>query len=98
MNTVGTVGTMNNTQLAHQKLEIVTGIETTPAVAYPIWIRIPRNGNCPITGLSKAKLYQLISGHNPPVRSVVLKEGDQTRGTRLIHLQSLLDYIASFEK
>jgi hypothetical protein len=63
-----------------------------------IWIRMPRDGNCPITGLSKSKLYQLIGGHNPPVRSVVLKDDNQTRGTRLIHLQSLLDYIASFEQ
>tara|TARA_Y100001968_G_C19213550_1_gene645989 strand:- start:608 stop:781 length:174 start_codon:yes stop_codon:yes gene_type:complete len=51
-----------------------------------------------MTGLSKSKLYQLISGHNPPVKSVSLKAYNQTRGTRLIHLQSLLDYIASFEQ
>ena len=64
----------------------------------PIYIRLPRAGNCPITGLSKPKLYQLISGDDPPVKSVSLKAGNQTRGTRLIHLQSLLDYIASFEQ
>ena len=64
----------------------------------PFYIRLPRAGNCPITGLSKSKLYQLISGHNPPVKSVSLKADNQTRGTSLIHLQSLLDYIASFEQ
>jgi hypothetical protein len=40
----------------------------------------------------------MISGHNPPVRSVSLKRGDQKRATRLIHFQSLLDYIESFEE
>ena len=64
----------------------------------PFWIRMPRDGNCPITGLSKSKLYSIIGGDDPPVKSVSLKAGNQTRGTRLIHLQSLLDYIASFEQ
>lgn len=88
---------MDNTQLAHQKIETVTGVEAASTLVYPIWIRLPKGGNCPITGLSKSKLYQLISGHNPPVKSVSLKAGNQTRGTRLIYLQSLLDYITSFE-
>ena len=88
---------MNNAQLAHQKIETVTGVEAASTVVYPVWIRMPRAGNCLITGLSKSKLYSIIGGDNPPVRSVALTEGNQTRGTRLIHLQSLLDYITSFE-
>ena len=64
----------------------------------PTYIRAPRTGNCPHTGLSRSKLYEMISGHNPPVRSVSLKRGDQKRATRLIHFQSLLDYIESFEE
>ena len=63
----------------------------------PTYIRAPRTGNCPHTGLSRSKLYELISGDNPPVRSISLKRGDQQRATRLIHFQSLLDYIESFE-
>jgi hypothetical protein len=63
----------------------------------PIYIRPPRSGNCPFTGLSKSKIYQLISGENPPVKSVSMRDGANARGTRLIHFQSLLDYIASFD-
>ena len=63
----------------------------------PTYIRAPRTGNCPHTGLSRSKLYALIGGDNPPVKSISLKRGDQQRATRLIHFQSLLDYIESFE-
>ena len=63
----------------------------------PTYIRAPRTGNCPHTGLSRSKLYELISGDNPQVKSISLKRGDQQRATRLIHFQSLLDYIESFE-
>ena len=64
----------------------------------PTYIRAPRTGNCPHTGLSRSKLYELISGDNPQVKSISLKRGDQQRATRLIHFQSLLEYLASFEK
>tara|TARA_R110002012_G_scaffold285937_1_gene477221 strand:- start:2282 stop:2518 length:237 start_codon:yes stop_codon:yes gene_type:complete len=63
----------------------------------PIYIRPPRSGNCPYTGLSKSKIFQLIRGENPPVKSIAMRESANARGTRLIHFQSLLDYIASFD-
>ena len=63
----------------------------------PIYIRPPRSGNCPYTGLSRSKIFQLISGENAPVKSVSMRADTQSRGTRLIHFQSLLDYIASFD-
>ena len=63
----------------------------------PIYIRPPRSGNCPYTGLSRSKIFQLISGENPPVKSVSMRADTQIRGTRLINFQSLLDYIASFD-
>jgi len=40
----------------------------------------------------------LISGDNPPVRSISLKRGDQQRATRLINFGSLLEYLESFEE
>ncbi len=64
----------------------------------PEFIRLPKLGLCPITGLSRSKLYDLISpnegnGFKPPVRSVSLRKPGQTKGTRLIVLQSLLAYL-----
>ena len=62
------------------------------------FIRLPKSGQCPITGLTRSKLYDLISpnednGFKPPVKSVSLRKPGQIKGTRLIVLQSLLDYL-----
>ena len=64
----------------------------------PEFIRLPKLGLCPITGLSRSKIYDLISpnegnGFKPSVKSVSLRKQGQTKGTRLIVLQSLLDYL-----
>ena len=64
----------------------------------PEFIRPPKLGLCPITGLSRSKIYDLISpnegnGFKPPVKSVSLRKPGQTKGTRLIVLQSLLAYL-----
>ena len=53
----------------------------------PTYIRDAQNRQLPAyTGLSRSKLYELISGDNPPVRSISLKRGDQQRATRLINV------------
>jgi hypothetical protein len=64
----------------------------------PEFVRLPKLGLCPITGLSRSKIYDLISpnegnGFKPPVKSVSLRKPGQTKGTRLIVLQSLLAYL-----
>ena len=64
----------------------------------PEFIRVPKLGLCPITGLSRSKIYDLITpnegnGFKPPVKSVSLRKPGQTKGTRLIVLQSLLAYL-----
>ena len=64
----------------------------------PEFIRLPKLGLCPITGLSRSKISDLISpnegnGFKPPVKSVSLRKPGQTKGTRLIVLQSLLAYL-----
>ena len=92
-------------------MSIVTGEQsgkTTASVSAPTqagshdsireFIRLPKNGTCPFSGLSRSKLYELISpneGNNykPPVKSVSLRKPGQTKGTRLIVLQSLLEYL-----
>lgn len=64
----------------------------------PEYIRLPTRGLCPFTGLSRSKLYELIlasetNNYSPPVKSVSLRKKGQIKGTRLIVLQSLLDYL-----
>lgn len=61
----------------------------------PVWIRAPKNGSEFYSGFSRAKLYILAEqGH---IRSVSIREPGKVRGTRLFHLQSILDYIAKCE-
>ena len=65
----------------------------------PTFIRLPKAGShCLWTGLSRSKLNQLIlpcdaNGHSPPVKSVSLRPRGALKGTRLILLESLLDYL-----
>ena len=64
----------------------------------PEFIRPPKNGTCPFSGLSRSKLYELISpnesnGYNPPVKSVSLRKRGQVKGTRLVVYRSLIDYL-----
>ena len=69
--------------------------------AMPQYIRLPKAGSrCPWTGLSRSKLNQLIlpcdeNGHCPPVKSLSLRPRGALKGTRLILLESLLDYLSS---
>jgi hypothetical protein len=55
----------------------------------PSWIRLPRTGRCPFCGLTRSSLYALITGSNPPVRSIVLRRPGKHHGIRLIDFDSL---------
>jgi hypothetical protein len=62
----------------------------------PVWIRPPKNGVQHHCGFSRAKLYEGAGkGH---FRSVSIREPGQVKGTRLFHLQSILDFIAKCEQ
>lgn len=62
----------------------------------PVWIRSPKGGVEHYTGFSRAKLYEEAGkGH---IRSASIREPGQTKGTRLFHLQSILDFIAKCEE
>jgi hypothetical protein len=66
----------------------------------PEWLRLPKKGRCPYSGLSRSALNELIlgseqNGGRPAVKSVSLRKRGQLRGTRLINYDSLMDYIAS---
>ncbi|MSU59972.1 MAG: hypothetical protein EXS35_17685 [Pedosphaera sp.] len=62
----------------------------------PVWIRSPKQGVEYYSGFSRAKLYEGAGkGH---FRSVSIRQPGQVKGTRLFHLQSLLDFIARCER
>jgi hypothetical protein len=61
----------------------------------PIWIRSPKSGVEFYCGFSRAKLYE--GAGNGNFRSVSIRAPGQVKGTRLFHLQSILDYIAECE-
>ena len=85
-------------QPGHTTAPVATLASVTAFQPQPEFIRLPKRGQCPITGLTRSKLYDLISpnegnGFKPPVKSLSLRKPGQTKGTRLIVLQSLLDYL-----
>jgi hypothetical protein len=70
-----------------------------PITSRPEFVSSPRGTDrCPWTGLSRSTLYHLImpdQGNNwkPPVRSHSIRRPGNIRGRRVIHLQSLLDFL-----
>ncbi len=80
----------------------ITSISAAQAASQsrPEFIRLPKGGLCPITGLSRSKLNQLIlpceqNDFKPQVKSVCLRQRGAATGTRLIVLDSLLKYLHS---
>ncbi len=64
----------------------------------PEFIRIPKSGPCPHTGLCRSTMYGLLipteeNEYTPPVKSVSLRKRGQVKGTRLVVYQSLIDYL-----
>jgi hypothetical protein len=90
----------NNTggQSGHTTAPVAAPASVALSPIQPEFIRLPRRGPCPFTGLTRSKLYDLISPHEgngfkPPVKSVSLRKRGQIKGTRLIVLESLLVYL-----
>ena len=57
----------------------------------PEYIRLPKSGPCPITGLTRSRLYDLISpsegnGFKPPVKSVSLRKPGQIKSLQNIKI------------
>ncbi len=61
----------------------------------PVWIRSPKSGTEHYTGFSRAKLYEMAGDRK--IRSVSIREPGQTKGVRLFHLASILDFVARCE-
>lgn len=62
----------------------------------PVWIRGPKIGPEHYSGFSRSKLYLLDA--EKKIRSVSIREPGQIKGTRLFHLQSILDFIERCER
>ncbi len=67
----------------------------------PVWARVPRAGERdPICGFGKTKICELIlpspaNGFRPPVKSISVKRRGATRGVRLWHVPSMLEFLAN---
>ena len=61
----------------------------------PVWIRSPKGGTEFYSGFSRAKLYE--GAGKGYFRSVSIRAPGQVKGTRLFHLQSILDFIERCE-
>jgi hypothetical protein len=73
----------------------ITILDPTNRVALlPLWIRLPKPGDTdPITSLPRSSLWELVQRSNGKIRTVSLRKAGATKGTRLVHLASLLDYL-----
>jgi len=81
-------------------LEIAKSVTIpTSATTRPEFIRLPKPFTvCPYSSLARSKMNELIlpseiNGHCPPVKSVCLRQPGALKGVRLVHLQSLMDYL-----
>ena len=59
-----------------------------------IWIRLPVQGHCPHSGLSRATYYELIKDGR--IRSANLRKPGALRGIRLVWLPSVMAYLDRF--
>lgn len=58
------------------------------------WSALPAPGHrCPVSGLTRSRLYQLLQTSHGAIRQVSLKEPGRAHGTRLVHVPSLLEYL-----
>jgi len=92
------------THTHHRHSQNATPSGKTPTPLLPEWIRLPRSGEkCPYSSLSRSTLNALIlpckaNKNRPVVKSSVLPQPGATRGVRLIHRESLMEYIAANEE
>lgn len=61
----------------------------------PVWVRANTRGPEHFTSIGRSKLYELAG--KGLIRSVSIRQPGPVKGTRLFHLQSVLDYVASCE-
>lgn len=76
-------------------VERLRELSSIGACLLPVWVRPPVTGVEHYCGLSRSKLYALASAGK--IRSISVADEGRERGCRLFHLQSILDYLNSFE-
>jgi hypothetical protein len=86
------------------RLDSIGGDSGVTSKPLPEYIRLPPQGvPCPLTGLSRAKMSQLVlpnerNGFSPPVRSVKVAPAKGRKGrVRLVNYSSLVSYLNSLE-
>jgi len=69
-------------------------IQNTQTTSAPRWIRLPQAGKaCFHTGLKRGQMLNLASDPSNGIKVCHLREQGAKRGTRLIDLTSLLEYL-----
>ena len=78
----------------------IAPVEVSPGTCLkPEFIRLPKPKQlCPYTGLTRSYINLLVlpnklNGYDPPVKSVKLRLRGAKAGVRLIHFDSLMEYI-----
>ena len=61
----------------------------------PVWVRPPISGREHFSGVGRTKLFEWYKARK--IRSISITEPGKQKGTRFYHLQSILDYMATFE-
>ncbi len=75
-------------------MNTTTQIQAASGAVKPEFLALPRPGAvCPVCGLGRSYLYQLIN--EGKIQSVSLRERGKTRGKRLIVADSVLAYLRS---
>lgn len=82
----------------HIHSNLVTGITPSSKLKsrlrrrYPNrWMKAPKRGYCPTTGLTRTALYRL--GRRGKIKTASIREPGASRGNRLYHLGSILAYL-----
>jgi len=72
----------------------MTEIKDTQTASAPRWIRLPAAGTaCVHSGLKRGQMLKLASNYENEIRVCHLREKGAKRGTRLIELASLLEFL-----
>lgn len=61
---------------------------------YERWIRLPKTGPEPHSGLSRGSIYLLINAGK--IKSACIKQPGKQTGIRVVWLKSLMDYVERF--
>jgi hypothetical protein len=84
---------LSNINVTDQPVQAANHTQLPPGFR-PEFIRLPKTATlCPWSGLSRSKMWDvLVQGH---VKTVCLRRKGAAKGTRLVHLESLMSYLNS---